>query len=44
MNRTMPAFVVLGRTGDTMARIHGSPDDANHARLRAELEAALHHK
>lgn len=37
-------LVVLGRRGDTLTQIHGSPDDANYARLRAELESALTQK
>jgi hypothetical protein len=37
-------LVVLGRGGDTLTQIHGSPDDANDARLRAELESALTQK
>jgi hypothetical protein len=37
-------LVVLGRTGEILSQIHGSPDDANYARLRAELESPLNSK
>jgi hypothetical protein len=37
-------LVVLGRAGNILEQSHGAPDDANHARLRADLEAALNQK
>jgi hypothetical protein len=37
-------LVVLGRVGNILEQSHGAPDDANHARLRAGLEAALNQK
>jgi hypothetical protein len=37
-------LVVLGRAGNILEQSHGAPDDANNARLRADLEAALNQK
>ena len=37
-------LVVLGRKGETLAQTHGTPDDANYARLRARLDSALNSK
>lgn len=37
-------LVVLGRAGNILEQNHGAPDDANHTRLRADLEAALKQK
>ena len=37
-------LVVLGRTGEILSQIHGSPDNANYARLRADLESTLNQK
>jgi hypothetical protein len=37
-------LVVLGRAGTILEQSHGAPDDTNHARLRADLEAALNRK
>jgi len=37
-------LVVLGRTGEIVSQIHGSPDNANYARLRADLESTLNQK
>jgi hypothetical protein len=37
-------LVVLGRTGEILSQIHGSPDNGNYARLRAELESTLNQK
>jgi hypothetical protein len=37
-------LVVLGRTGEILSQIHGSPEDAKYALLRAELESSMNSK
>jgi hypothetical protein len=34
-------LVVLGRTGNLLAQSHGTSDDSNYAKLRAQIESAL---